>query len=1443
MAVIATGAPLWMGTAEAATETWQGTTANMNTAANWSGTAVPTSGDLMLFNGSSAQNSPTLNATIGGAGLGSGAVVGIQLASGQAALQVTNNGTAGIVGLRLPAAVATAIQIDAGAGALTLGDGAGTGATFSIATNGSGTLSFLNNSTNAATFTSDVTLVPGGAGATVGWIFGGTGDWAVNGNISTGTGTASVTKSGAGTLTLGAANTYAGDTVINGGTLALTNSLALQASPLNYNNQGGTLSFGSLTAATVGGLKGAQDLPAGGLTTLALAAASNMSYSGAINNGTGTLAVTKTGSGTQTLAGTNAYTGATTISAGILLFPKTASLYNGTAASWLPANISVASAATLGVGLGDSASGYFDATALGTLLNATHLGASTATTGLKTGAIVGLDTTNATGGTFTYATVIPNNAGGSVLNLAKLGSGTLILSGANTYTGTTTINAGVLQIGNAGATGNIGTGAITNNGALVFNRTGALAVAGIISGTGLLTQSGSGTTTLSGVNTYTGLTTVTAGTLSIASIKTVNGGNSSVGAVTTAINGTIALGSGTNTGTLQYSGTGDTSNRIIDLAGLTGGGVLDQSGTGLLTLSGGVTASGAGIKTLTLTGTGSGVLSGAIVDNSGTNKTSLSKTGTGIWKLAGTNSYTGTTSVSGGTLQLQSPTTVPAGNTSISVTSGGTVAVNVGGAGQWAQSDIDAIFTAPASFAAGTSLGFDTTGGAFTYNPATLPTALGLLKLGANTLTLSTAATYTGATVINGGTLTTAGGTNPLASTAINFSGSGTLGLGSGTQTLVSLTVASGATAAVTGSGGALTLAGTPTAIGSALVGTSTLDLSALSTFTYNNSAGTFGVQASNVAGANGLLKLADGNSVTAATVTVNSGAGTTAVGNLQLGTTNTIHATTLQVGSNGSGTLNFRSGLTAPTVSIRDVSGGNSAAIAVGISASQGTVSTVDLSAATMDIVASTVMLGQGYRGTLASPVSPAVSGTLALGAGNASFGTVTLGQMTSGTDGYDCTGIVTTNGGTVSIQTLKFGDKVSTATRGMTATFTLGGGTTLSAQTLQAGAQGAGGTQTRVFNWNDGTLKNYDASTNLTINSPVAINLAATGTHAFNIDSGRTGTINAVLADGAPGGTLAKSGAGTLTLNAANTYTGATTLNAGTTLANNITGSATGTATVTVKSTAILGGTGTVSGAVTLESGGVLAPGIGAIGSLATGDLTLPTGASLAAEINSSGTPAWDAVNVTGNVTLGGNLALTDVAGTPAVITLGTKLALVSYSGSLSGTFSGKAEGSTFSVGSNTFKIRYADAGKVTLEAVSANAYDSWALSKGLDGTNNGPTQDPDHDGLNNLLEFYLGGNPLGSSTTEVPVVSTDATYLTLTFKRDDTAEGAVTAQVAEYGSDLTGWTDVAIGATSSGPDVNGVIVTVVENSTAPDDVTVQVPKALSSGGKLFLRLKVTR
>lgn len=95
------------------------------------------------------------------------------------------------------------------------------------------------------------------------------------------------------------------------------------------------------------------------------------------------------------------------------------------------------------------------------------------------------------------------------------GSGLLVLTGNNDYPGGTTIDAGVLQVGNGGTSGTLGTGNVVNNGTLVFRRQGQLAVPGVISGSGSLVQLGPGVVTLSATNTYTGITTVSNGTLVI----------------------------------------------------------------------------------------------------------------------------------------------------------------------------------------------------------------------------------------------------------------------------------------------------------------------------------------------------------------------------------------------------------------------------------------------------------------------------------------------------------------------------------------------------------------------------------------------------------------------------------------------------------------------------------------------------------------------------------------------------------------------------------------------------------------------------------------------------------------------------------------------------------------------------------------------------------------
>lgn len=318
--------------------------------------------------------------------------------------------------------------------------------------------------------------------------------------------------------------------------------------------------------------------------------------------------------------------------------------------------------------------------------------------------------------------------------------------------------------------------------------------------------------------------------------------------------------------------------------------------------------------------------------------------------------------------------------------------------------------------------------------------------------------------------------------------------------------------------------------------------------------------------------------------------------------------------------------------------------------------------------------------------------------------------------------------------------------------------------------------------------------------------------------------------------GGALTKNGAGTMALHQANTYTGGSTVNAGILLANNSTGSATGTGAVLVKTGAVFGGTGAVTGAVTVESGGTLAPGA-SIESLGTGALNLGSGSTLSVEINSSGTPAADSVLVTGNATIAGNLDVTDIAVSPVALANGTKLTLMTYTGTLTGTFAGKAEGSSFTVGPNTYTIRYNDAKKVTLEAAGSGGspYTSWASANGISGA--GASVDSDNDGISNGIEFVLGGDPSGpnsDSSALLPTATLDGTYLNFVYRRTDASLSS--NPLVQYGSSLSGWTTAQNG-------VGGVIITSDDNffGAATDRVTVRIPRSLAIGSKLFARLKV--
>jgi autotransporter-associated beta strand protein len=149
------------------------------------------------------------------------------------------------------------------------------------------------------------------------------------------------------------------------------------------------------------------------------------------------------------------------------------------------------------------------------------------------------------------------------------------------------------------------------------------------------------------------------------------------------------------------------------------------------------------------------------------------------------------------------------------------------------------------------------------------------------------------------------------------------------------------------------------------------------------------------------------------------------------------------------------------------------------------------------------------------------------------------------------------------------------------------------------------------------------------------------------------------------------------------------------------------------------------------------------------------------------------------------------------------------------------------------------------VTTGSVS-DPFAAWATAKGLDGSPGkeaGFGDDPDRDGVDNGLEWILGGEPLdGKSGGLVKATATAAGGLTLTFTRNDDSVGQA-ALVVEYNGTLGApWNTATIGETNSGPDANGVTVA-IDTATNPDAVTVTIPAANAVAGKLFARLKATK
>jgi autotransporter-associated beta strand protein len=233
-------------------------------------------------------------------------------------------------------------------------------------------------------------------------------------------------------------------------------------------------------------------------------------------------------------------------------------------------------------------------------------------------------------------------------------------------------------------------------------------------------------------------------------------------------------------------------------------------------------------------------------------------------------------------------------------------------------------------------------------------------------------------------------------------------------------------------------------------------------------------------------------------------------------------------------------------------------------------------------------------------------------------------------------------------------------------------------------------------------------------------------------------------------------------------------------------------------------------------------------ALATVGTGPLTLAATSTLKIEGNST-LQNSDLLNVAGAVALNGaTLNFSDLGN--STLPVGTKFPILTYTGVLTGTFAGLAEGGTFTSGSNTFKIRYADESRVTLEAVSTGGYATWAADHATTGD---AAADFDGDGVPNAIEYVLGGGKNTNDLAKLPSQqATPGGDLVFSFIRSQASKTADTTVRIQVGANLTTWPSSYNVATA--PEV-----TTTDNGNGTETVTLTIPRAPDS--VKFVRLSV--
>ena len=701
--------------------------------------------------------SGSANTTFSGQILDGANLNGVTGIAAQGAVAITKSG-AGI--LTLSGVNSYSGLTTVSSGTLLLGNASALGAGAVTASGGALDLGGFSPTVGAVTISGNATSIQNGsltgssyAGANV------SGTVTISANLLA-NGSAGLTKTGAGLLSLTGSNSFTGTTAVNGGTLSLGSADALAG--------GGNISFGGgtlqITAASnvndytgrILGSAGAVSIDTNG---------QNVTFANPLD-ATNVGGLSKSGSGTLILSVANSHSGATTVSGGTLQMGNAGAL-------GVPGGNLAVNAGTLELNGYSISVGLLSGSAGGSIIST------------STAAIV---LTASGSATSSYGGIL--NEGSGSMALVKTGTGVLTLTGSNSFSGGLTIAAGsvvtgsntaafgsgLITIGDSTGSANASLETVGNTGIVSGTFSNPITVAAGSSGTATL-KSNNGTWNYTGgillnkdlmiANTATGggtnLMTLTGNITGSGNLIVNSSGKGSISLSGSSINN---IGTITNSGTASLAGTG------LTISGNVGSNVsgIVQSGSTMTVLTGSNSYGSTTIASGTLqvgNGGSAGTLGLGDVTNNGTlafnrsdaalavsNNISgtggLQQIGSGVTTLSGSNSYTGATSATNGTLIFSTPNALSPGS-AVSATAPATVGLAVG-AGAFGTSNVDAFFanTMPGvTLGAGAGAGIDTTAGDWVY-ATTQSSAHPLIKLGANTLTLGGSNSFTGMTVLGG---------------------------------------------------------------------------------------------------------------------------------------------------------------------------------------------------------------------------------------------------------------------------------------------------------------------------------------------------------------------------------------------------------------------------------------------------------------------------------------------------------------------------------------------------------------------------------------------------------------------------------------------------------------------------------------------------------------------